>query len=113
MYLLAIMMVAAGANHFAKAEFYLRMVPPQLPFPDLIVKVSGVFEILGGIGLLLPQTRVAAAWGLVALFIAVFPANIYMAVTGTPYTPGQSPLIAWIRLPFQGVFIAWAWWFTR
>jgi uncharacterized membrane protein len=79
------------------------------------VYLSGVFEILGGTGLLLPQTRRWAAWGLIALYVAVFPANLYMAFNGIQLDPAN-PLPAWgawIRLPFQILFIAWAWWFTR
>jgi len=78
------------------------------------VYVSGFFEILGGIGLMIPFISVAAAWGLIALFIAVFPANIYLTlnnikIEGIPH----SQLFYWIRLPFQAVLIAWAYWYTR
>ena len=79
------------------------------------VYVSGVFEVLGGLGLLLERTRRAAAWGLILLYLAVFPANIYMAMEGIQIDPAN-PLpswAAWARLPFQAVFIAWAYWFTR
>ena len=74
----------------------------------------GLFEILGGIGLLIPSVSVAAAWGLIALFIAVFPANIYMALhniklDGVP----QSQLLYWGRLPLQAVLITWAWRYTN
>jgi uncharacterized membrane protein len=80
-----------------------------------LVLVSGVFEVLGGVGLLLPQTRRAAAWGLILLFLAVFPANIYMAMEGIQIDP-EHPMPewgAWLRLPFQAVFIAWAYLLTR
>ena len=89
-------------------------MPPPLP-PRATVYLSGLFEVLGGLGLLLPRTRRAAAWGLIALYVAVFPANIYMALEGIQLDPAD-PLpawVAWARLPFQGVFLAWAWWFTR
>jgi uncharacterized membrane protein len=79
-----------------------------------LVYISGVFEILGGIGLLIPLVSVAAAWGLIALFIAVFPANINQAVNsiaiaGIPHHPA----LYWVRLPFQAILIAWAWWYTQ
>jgi uncharacterized membrane protein len=78
--------------------------------PRTLVAVSGFFEILGGVGLLVKRVQRAAAWGLVALFIAVFPANVNMAVNKI-FT--DNPWILWGRLPFQAVLIAWAWWFTR
>lgn len=85
------------------------------PFPPLAsVYLSGVFEILGGIGLVIPGVSLWAAWGLVALFIGVFPANIYMTlhnikIEGIP----QNQVLYWARLPFQAVLIAWAYWYTR
>lgn len=79
-----------------------------------MVYISGFFEILGGIGLVIPFVSVAAAWGLIALFIAVFPANIYQAIHSIPIEGiPHHPLFYWFRLPFQAVFIAWAWWYTR
>ena len=77
----------------------------------MLVYVSGFFEILGGIGLLVPATRRWAAWGLVALYVAVFPANVNMAVHRIGFD-GPS-WVLWARLPLQAVLIAWAWWFTR
>ncbi len=71
--------VVAGSLHFIKPAPYLRIMPPYIPWHAVIVRVSGAFEILGGVGLLVSATRRAAAWGLVALLIAVFPANLYMA----------------------------------
>lgn len=110
----AISIIIVGTTHFAFGEVYAKIVPPQLPNPLELVYISGFFEILGGIGLLIPYISVAAAWGLIALYIAVFPANINLAVNnieleGIPH----SPLLYWIRLPFQAVLIAWAWWYTR
>ena len=113
-YLLASAMVFVGVKHFTSPEPFVRIVPPLLPAPEVLVAVSGAFEILGGVGLLVPQTRRAAAFGLIALYIAVFPANIYMAVNHIPL--GDEPVPAWalwLRLPFQAVFIGLAWWFTR
>ena len=108
--LLAIMMIAAGVLHFAKPTSYARIVPSYLPSALALVYVSG-FEILGGIGLLVPATRRWAAWGLVALYVAVFPANVNMAVHRIGFD-GPSWML-WARLPLQAVLIAWAWWFTR
>ncbi len=102
-------MVVAGANHFLTEDFYLRMMPPWLPAHHALIVVSGVFEILGGIGVLVPRTRRLAGWGLVALFVAVFPANFYVAVEGIDLMPGTHfPLGNWLRLPLQLVLIAWA-----
>ena len=110
---LAVSIIIVGITHFLRPEQYARIVPP--PFPPLTsVYLSGFFEILGGIGLLIPFVSVAAAWGLISLFIAVFPANIYLTlqnikIEGIPH----SQLMYWVRLPFQAVFIAWAYWYTR
>lgn len=111
--ILAISIVIVGVLHFAISEPFVKIMPPYLPYHLELVYISGFFEILGGIGLLIPLVSRAAAWGLIALFIAVFPANINMAVNhitieGVP----DSPLFQVVRLPFQAVFIAWAWWYT-
>ena len=91
-----------------------RSCPPWLPAPLLLVYVSGVCEVLGGLGALLPQTRSLAGWGLVALLIAVFPANVHMAVESERWVAEGTPLWAlYARLPLQLVLIAWAWWATR
>ncbi len=114
MWLLAFAMVAVGALHFVNPEPFARIVPPPLP-AHAAVYASGVFEILGGLGLLVPKTRRFAAWGLIALYVAVFPANIYMALNGIQLDPAHPApeWAAWLRLPFQALFIAWAWWFTK
>lgn len=112
--ILAISIIVVGTLHFVRSEPFVKIMPPYLPYHLELVYISGFFEILGGLGLLVPPVSRAAAWGLIALFIAVFPANINMAVNhisieGIPY----SPLFHWIRLPLQAVLIAWAWWYTR
>ena len=112
-HILAGAMTFVGILHFVRPEPFVAIVPSILPSPLLLVYVSGVFEIAGGLGLLLPKTRVAAAWGLVLLYIAVFPANINMAVNNIPLDGVVNPVAAWVRLPFQALFIAWAWWMTR
>lgn len=113
--ILAALMVFAGVMHFVRPEPFVKIVPAQLPSPLALVYVSGIFEILGGVGLLIPRTQRLAAWGLIALYIAVFPANINMAVHHISFDDA-SPIpeaALWLRLPLQGVLIAWAWWLSR
>jgi len=86
------------------------MMPPWLPAPNVMNAVSGVAEILGGLGLLLPATRRIAGWGLIALLVAIFPANLHVALQGQMPGTTFSPLVLWLRLPFQAVFIATVWW---
>jgi uncharacterized membrane protein len=110
----SVAIIIVGITHFIRPEQYARIVPPQLPYPVELVYISGFFEILGGIGLLIPFVSVAAAWGLIALFIAVFPANINQAINSIPIEGiPHHPWLYWVRLPFQAVLIAWAWWYTR
>lgn len=109
--LLAGIMVAAGVLHFLSPLSYTRIVPAFLPAPLALVYVSGFFEIAGGVGLLPAATRRWAAWGLVALYVAVFPANVNMVVHRIGFD-GPAWLL-WARLPLRAVLIAWAWWFTR
>jgi uncharacterized membrane protein len=102
--------IAAGSNHFIHPALYTRIVPPRLPAPALLVQVSGACEILGGAGVLLPRLRRLAGIGLIALLIAVFPANIQMAAHPGLYADlGSAPLF-YLRLPLQLVLIAWVWW---
>ncbi len=111
-WLLGLLFVAGGVNHFLNTAIYVSIMPPYLPWPRELVYVSGVFEIALGALLLVPRCRVLAAWGLIALLIAVFPANIHMALHPDQYA--NIPLIVlWLRLPLQGVLIAWAFWLTR
>jgi uncharacterized membrane protein len=112
-WLLAFAFVAIGVLHFVRPRPFEEIVPPFLPAPLALVYISGFFEALGGCGVLIPRLRRAAGWGLIALLIAVFPANIYMAVYNIqPGGSTVSPAAQWIRLPFQAVFIAWVWWCT-
>ena len=112
--ILAICIIIVGVMHFAVADPFIKIVPPYLPYHRELVYISGFFEILGGIGILVPPVSQAAAWGLSILFIAVFPANINMAVNAIdlPNIPDSS-LLRWGRLPLQAVLIAWAWWYTQ
>jgi uncharacterized membrane protein len=100
--------VAAGTNHFLIPDSYVSMIPAYFPAPLLLVQISGVAEILGGLGVLLAGTRLFAAWGLIALLVAVFPANVNMALHGWP-AHDVSVWIFWARLPFQFLFIWWIW----
>lgn len=112
-YLLSAGVMYAGVAHFRNPEPFVRIVPDYLPAPRALVAWSGFFEILGGVGLLIPRVRRPAAWGLVALFVAVFPANVNMAVKNIPFNGAHHPLLLWLRLPLQAALIAWAWSFTR
>ncbi|MBS1120245.1 MAG: hypothetical protein H6Q90_2473 [Deltaproteobacteria bacterium] len=113
-WVLTIIMVGAGVSHFLNPAPFVAMMPEALPAHEALVYVSGGFEILGGLGLILPATRRLAAWGLIALLIAVFPANLNMAVNHLPLGTTEVPTWAlWARLPLQLVAIAWASWYTR
>ncbi|MBK9752936.1 MAG: DoxX family protein [Nannocystis sp.] len=112
--LLALFMIAMGVLHFVITNFFVLAMPPYLPWHRELVYVSGVCELAGGVGLLIPRLRRVAAWGLVALLVAVFPANIHMAVNQVQFTPEPiAPWIWWARLPLQVPLIALAWWMTR
>jgi uncharacterized membrane protein len=109
---LAAIMIGIGVLHFAAPEPFVSIVPEVLPAKLALVKISGFFEILGGIGLLVPPARRAASLGLVALYLAVFPANINM-VLYPELGRGIPVALLWARLPLQAVFIAWALWVGR
>ena len=112
--IVAIAMVSIGVLHFLQPEGFVAIVPKALPAPRMLVYVSGFFEILGGAGLVVPPVQRAAAWGLVALYLAVFPANVNMAIHHLPLGGTSMPAWAlWARLPFQGVLIAVAYWLSR
>ncbi|MFT7624458.1 MAG: putative membrane protein [Myxococcota bacterium] len=114
LYLWAVPMILVGITHFTNTGFFLQIVPPYLPWHLALVYLSGVFEILGGVGLLVPQTRKWAAWGLMALLVAVFPANLHMALNDVPIDGQQlHPALLWGRLPVQLVFLRVTYWFTR
>lgn len=118
-YVMGLFYVGAGVMHFVAPKVYARVVPPQLPRPLTLVYLSGIAEISLGIGVLIRRTRRRSAWGLIALLLAVFPANVTMAINemGTDAVPdwasGIARLALWARLPLQGVLILWAWWYTR
>lgn len=103
-----------GILHFVAAPLFEQIIPPFLPSPRGLVLVSGVFEVILGLGLLHPDTRRWASLGILGLLVAVFPANIYMAVAnvqiqGLPaWLPQPTPAQLWARLPLQGVLLYWA-----
>lgn len=107
----AVSYIVVGINHFTEPELFVLIVPAYLPAPLLLVHISGVAEVLGGVGLLWRKTRRAAAWGILALLVAVYPANINMLVNDI-YLPDmpQERWMLWARLPFQFVFAAWVIW---
>ncbi|HXI13302.1 MAG TPA: DoxX family protein [Thermoanaerobaculia bacterium] len=110
--LLAMLFVLAGINHFANATNYVAIVPHWIPFPLAAVYVSGVFEVVLGFMLLVSRLQRLAAWGLIMLLIAVFPANIQMALHAERY-PDFPAVLLWLRLPLQGLLIWWVSIYTR
>ena len=112
MYLMAAFYIYAGYSHFKNPKFFYKITPPMIkPWEKPINVIVGIAELAGGIGLLIPQTRVAAAWGIILLLIAVFPANIYM-LTSKGAGMKIKMWFLWLRLPLQFLFLAWAWWYT-
>lgn len=118
-YLMGLVYVGAGISHFTSPGFFRQIVPPMFPSPAALVAISGVAEIGLGVLVMLPAARRMAAWGIIALLVAVFPANVYMAITNLqlvdpPAWMGQpSQLGLWLRLPVQFLLMYWAWRYTR
>jgi uncharacterized membrane protein len=109
-WLAAAFFIVAGINHFVRPAMYRQIVPPGFPAPERLVAISGIAEIAGGLGLLIPRLRRPAGWGLLALLIAVFPANIYMAVSPEKFSEWHIPRWAlWLRLPLQALLGVWVW----
>jgi len=109
---LSLFFIYFGIDHFINPEFYLSIMPPAFPLHAEAVYISGFFEILGGISVLIAPLRKIAGWGLVALLICVYPANIYMAITPEAF-PEISIALLYFRLPLQFLFIYWAYSVTR
>jgi uncharacterized membrane protein len=103
---LSVFFINVGIDHFVNPDFYLSIMPDYLPFHSEAVYWSGFFEILGGFAVLIPKLRTLARWGLISLLIAVFPANIYMAMNPNLF-PEFSVLLLYVRLALQFVFIIW------
>ena len=101
--------ILVGIDHFKNPDWYVKIIPPILPYKLELVYFSGILEVFLGALLVFKKMRFTACWGLIALLLAVYPANIYLAVTNGS-TLGFSPASAWLRLPFQFLFIAIACW---
>jgi len=109
---LAAFFISAGVNHFVIPKTYKQIVPPGIGDPETLVRVSGVAEIAGGVGVLVPRTRRLAGFGLIALLAAVFPANLYMALNPAKFA--KIPVWAlYARLPLQPLMMWWAWRATK
>lgn len=112
LYLMILFYAGAGINHFVHPSFYLQIMPPWLPWHNELVFLSGVAEVVCALLLLFPKTRRTGAWAVIALLIAVFPANIQMLIN---YMNAGNPMtwIAVVRLPIQLLLIWWAYIFTK
>jgi uncharacterized membrane protein len=110
--LMALFYILAGARHFWNPAFYLRIMPPYLPAPEVLNYVSGAAEIVLGVLLLVPRWSRLAAWGLIALLIAVLPANLNMALHPDHFADVPRAFL-YLRLPLQLVLILWAYWYTH
>jgi uncharacterized membrane protein len=113
--LMAALYVLAGVMHFVAPDAYMPMMPPYLPWHSELVLLSGLAELVLGVMLLVSSMRKLAAWGIIALLVAIFPANLHIALNDVPLfgaTEGAGAM-NWIRLPFQIVLIWWAWIYTR
>lgn len=109
-WLLGVAFIGAGINHFLNSEFYTAIMPPYIPYHLKIVYLSGILEILGGLGILVPKTQQWAGYGLIALLLAVFPANIYMAMNSELFKNIAPAWALYLRLPLQFILIAWVYW---
>lgn len=92
----------------------VQMIPPFVPARETIVYLTGVLEIAGAIGLLIPQLQRITGYALIALLLGVLPANIYAALNYTGMgSHAKGPSYLWLRVPLQVLFIAWTWYFTQ
>jgi uncharacterized membrane protein len=113
--ILVIGYVLAGINHFRSPGGYIKIIPPYLPYPQVLNMLAGFFEIAFAVLMIFPQTRPIAAWGIILMLIAFLPVHVYM-IQNAPMKMGNlvvTPLLAWARIPFQALFILWAWWYTK
>jgi len=111
--LLALFFIAEGINHFINSDIYVAIMPTYLPAHLELVYLSGLFEILGGIGVVLSPIRRGAGYGLIVLLLAVFPANFYMAMNPYKFADILSAWVLYARLPLQFLLIWWTFWATR
>lgn len=110
-FVFAFAFIFGGVWHFVKPKLYTSIMPSYLPWHLALVYLSGVAEVVLGLGLLFPVTQIWSAWGLILLLVAIFPANLHMALNPKKFHK-VSPVFLRLRLPLQLVLIAWAWWFT-
>ena len=106
-YLVGALFLASGIVHFRNPRVYQQIMPPYLPAHRELVYVSGFFELLGAAGVLVPKTRPAAGWGLLALLVAVFPANLYMATDAEKFAKIAPAWVLYARLPLQPIAMWW------
>lgn len=111
LYVMALLYFVAGLNHFRNPRLYLKIIPPYLPRPKLLNSLSGVAEIVLAIGLCIPSLTHIAAWGIMALLLLVFPANLYM-FTNKKAGMGLPKLVLLLRLPLQIALMVWAYYYT-
>ena len=113
-FVMGVMYVFIGIKHFTDPQYFLDIVPPQLPFKLFLVYLTGLIEVVGGVAILAPTTRKAGAYLLIFLLVSVFPANIYLYVSETPQSLlGISEADALIRMPFQIPLILLAYWHSK
>ena len=113
-FVMGVMYVFIGIKHFTDPQYFLDIVPPQLPFKLFLVYLTGLIEVVGGAAILAPKTRKAGAYLLIFLLLSVFPANIYLYVSETPQNLlGISETDALIRMPFQIPLILLAYWHSK
>lgn len=109
--MLGALFILAGINHFIRPQTYHSMMPDYLPWHATLVALSGGAESALGVLVLFRRWRQHARWGLIALLVAVFPANVQMVMHAERYEPIPTWLL-WLRLPLQAVLIGWVWWTT-
>ena len=114
LWIMAAFYIVAGVMHFLHPDFYLPMMPHYLPWHGALIFLSGVAELGLGVAVLIPSLRPLAAWGIILLLIAIFPANLHIALHNVPVFGAAegAGILNWVRLPLQGVLILWAWWYT-
>jgi uncharacterized membrane protein len=111
MYVMGLGYIVAGVNHFWHPDGYIKLVEAFLPYPLAMIYISGAAELAGGLGLMIPATRRAAAWGLILLLLAIFPANVYQAIHHEQW-PDTPVWLLWARLPIQPILIFLAYLYT-
>lgn len=111
LYLMGILYIIAGLNHFRNPRLYLKIIPPYLPKPKLLNYLSGIAEIILGIGICIPMVSTLSAWGIIVLLVAVFPANLFM-FSNKKAGMGLPKIILLLRLPLQLILMLWAYYYT-